>query len=200
MRKNLTWPSEGTWPAPHQCSLLGLLFLSFAQVIHSSNRIVWLTGGIHGLIKFLWRRLSLSLSSSSLNFSGSPLLLHSPTFYNHPSPLLAILLLVRFREILIPLAHSPAISWSWRQTLGVSSLFKLVIQHLMWLTLGEESLKCGGDCDIGFYVFINMFLGGAGEEMSLRQRKWVLLDWATFPWGDGLHKLPRYWAQMVSSQ
>ena len=70
----------------------------------------------------------------------------------------------------------------------------------MWLTLGEESLKCGGDYSIGLCVFINVFLGGAGEERPLRQRKWVLLGWATFARGDGLHRLPRNWAQMVSSQ
>ena len=31
----LTWPSEGIWPAPHQCSLLGLLFLCCASVVSS---------------------------------------------------------------------------------------------------------------------------------------------------------------------
>ena len=74
MWKDLTWASEDTWPAPHQCSLLGLLFLSFAQVIHSSDRIVWLTSGICDLIReqlfwvffFFW--LGCEWMPSILNF------------------------------------------------------------------------------------------------------------------------------------
>ena len=41
--KVLTWPSEGIWPTPHRCSLLGLLFL-LCRYCFECVRTVWLTG------------------------------------------------------------------------------------------------------------------------------------------------------------
>ena len=35
LREVLTWPSEGIWPAPHQCFLLGPFFLCCAGVVRS---------------------------------------------------------------------------------------------------------------------------------------------------------------------
>ena len=39
----LTWPSEDIWSAPHQCSLLGLLFL-LCRYCFERAKAVWLTG------------------------------------------------------------------------------------------------------------------------------------------------------------
>ena len=40
--KVLTWPSEGIWPTPYQCSLLGLLFL-LCRYCFERSKTVWLT-------------------------------------------------------------------------------------------------------------------------------------------------------------
>ena len=71
-RSNLT--SEGTRPAPHRCSLLGLLFLSFVQVIHSSDRIVQLTGGIlrpHQLASSVGNCLARLIASRTQELHGT---------------------------------------------------------------------------------------------------------------------------------
>ena len=38
----------------------------------------------------------------------------------------------------------------------------------MWLTLGEGGLKCGCDCCIGLYVFLDMLLGKVDNGGALR--------------------------------
>ena len=43
VRSFLTWPSKGLWPASHQCSLLGLLFLLYRYCCERV-RAVWLIG------------------------------------------------------------------------------------------------------------------------------------------------------------
>ena len=48
--KVLTWHSEGIWPAPHRCSLLGLLFL-LCRYCFKRARTVWFTGDFYGIIR-----------------------------------------------------------------------------------------------------------------------------------------------------
>lgn len=101
----------------------------------------------------------LSCSSLEFFFPGSILLLPLPSFYSHPSPHPAILHLVGFRGIFVSSTPPPAIFDHEGRFLGVSSLFKPFIQHLMWLTLVEGSLKYRGDCYIRLCVFLTRSSG-----------------------------------------
>ena len=49
----LTWPSEGIWPAPHRCSLLGFIFFCASIVSSTWGRVTYCW--FFGIIS--WRRL-----------------------------------------------------------------------------------------------------------------------------------------------
>ena len=82
----------------------------------------------------------------------------------------------------------------------MSSLFRSVNQHLIWLILGKRSLKCGGDCCIGFCVFLNMFPWRSNEEKPFQQHGWELLVWISLPREQGLCGSLRHCPQMTYSQ
>ena len=94
-----------------------------------------------------------------------------PSSICSPPPFIVILLLFQLScsqlDLRRYLSHQhlllPFLDNEYR-LLGVSSLFRPVFQHLMWLTLGKGSLKCECDCYIGLCIFFNMFLGETGEE------------------------------------
>ena len=54
----LTWPSESIWPAPHQCSLQGLLLFVLRRCYFECASIVWLIGDVSHLV----------LSANSLHY------------------------------------------------------------------------------------------------------------------------------------
>ena len=97
------------------------------------------------LISFQLLQFSLSLSpfGFSPNLSEPPFTLHLPPFYRH-FPLLYPQL-AYFQLVLGDTCHitfmfyHPFIKGK-KRLLGVSALFKLVYQHLMWKKLGKEHL------------------------------------------------------------
>ena len=97
-------------------------------------------------------------------FPGSLLLLPSSSFYSHSSLLPVVLLLARFRGVLVSSTPSPTILWSWKWTFG--SIFTVQASYSTFNVpaLGEESLKCRGDCYIGLYIFLYVFLRKVGEK------------------------------------
>ena len=112
--------------------------------------------------------------------SGSILLLPFPSFYSHPSPHPSIPPLVGFRGIFVPSAPPPTIFYHEGRFLEVFSLFRPFIQHLMWLTLGERSLKYRGDCYIGLCVFFDVFPWKVGEGGHPRTDQRSFHNWLVF--------------------
>ena len=97
-------------------------------------------------------------------FSGSLLLLPSSSFYSHSSLLPVVQLLARFRGILVSSTPSPTILWSWKWTFGDVFAVQTSYSAFNVATSGEESLKCRGNCYIGFGIFLYIFLRKVGEK------------------------------------
>ena len=123
-----------------------------------------------------------------------------PSSYCPSLHFIAILLLplVGFMGIFVPSAPPPVIFYHEGRFLGVFLLFRPFIQHLMWLTLGDGSLKCRGDCYIGLCVFFDLFPKKAGEGGRPRTDQRSFHDWPVFSWEVGLLGRPRKRAQVTS--
>ena len=65
--KVLTWPSEGTWPTPHWCFLLGLLLL-LCRCCFERIRTVWLTVNFStSSVSVIWRAATYRPGEASPN-------------------------------------------------------------------------------------------------------------------------------------
>lgn len=126
-------------------------------------------------------------------FSGSPLLLSSSSIYSHPLPLTLQAILFLAKEGTCPIITFSYYFLIMKIDFGgvwVFPWFRPVIQHSIWLTLGEKNLICGGDYYIGLCILLGVSLGKEAEKECIQLSKWLLLNGATFPWKDGFYGLP----------
>ena len=96
-----------------------------------------------GVLKdeYKWNSSFFFFSLSFGFFSGSLLLFPSSSFYSHSSFLPTVLLLARFKGILISSTSSPAILWSWKWTFGGVFTVQASYSAFNVAALGEESIK-----------------------------------------------------------
>ena len=139
-----------------------------------------------------WIQVKILLFFSFLCFFfGIPSPLLSSSFYSkinkvvfcyvkfltsHSFLLPVVLLLARFRRILVSSTPSPAILWSWKWTFGGVFTVQASYSAFIVAALGEESLKCKCDCYIGLYIFLYVFLRKVGEKGGSWLSKWLLLN------------------------
>ena len=98
-------------------------------------------------------------------FPGSLLLLPSSSFYSHSSLLPVVLLLARLGGYLSH-QHLPLPFFDHENGHAAFNV----------AALGEESLKCRGDCYIGLCIFLYVFLRKVGEKGDPLLSKWLLLS------------------------
>ena len=108
-------------------------------------------------------------------FSRSLLLFPSSSFYSHSSFLPTVLLLARLGGYLSH-QHLPLPFFDHENgLLGMQANYSA----FNVAALGEESLKCRGDCYIGLCIFLYVFLRKVGEKGDPLLSKWLLLNQAT---------------------
>ena len=105
-------------------------------------------------------------------FTGSLLQLPSSSFYSHSSLLPVVLLLARLGGYLSH-QHLPLPFFDHENgLLGMQANYSA----FNVAALGEESLKCRGDCYIGLCIFLYVFLRKVGEKGDPLLSKWLLLN------------------------